>query len=274
MLTPPHREPTNMSDEKFNAHQLHSLIRATYPDPGFITLQEVRDATGFDDIRTADAVAIGMYRSRGKLIHGFEIKVSRTDWQKELAQPSKAESIMRYCHHWSLVVPVENMVHPGELPPTWGMFVPGKNRLKAVVPPPMLEPLPMNMTMLTALLYAVSKVSKGQDEKALREAREEGYKGGLRSSGDHAEKLSRLEERVRAFEKASGLSIEYTGDKLIPKMGAAVQCIMRGDQKLREAINDLKYLRRIGAELQSTASTQLLEIEKLIPQENAHAQNV
>jgi hypothetical protein len=256
-----------MSDEKFTAHQLYSLIRSTYPDPGFITLEEVRDATGFDGIRTADAIAIGMYRSRGKLIHGFEIKVSRADWQKELTQPSKAESIMRYCHHWSVVVPSESIVHSGELPPTWGMFVPGKNRLKAVAPPPMLEPLPMSMTMLTALLYAVSKVNTRADEKALREAKDDGYKQGLQRGGDFAERFRNLEERVREFEKASGLNVQYASDKIIPAMGSAVQALMRGDAQVKHILSDLKFLQRSGSTLEQTAALQIAEIEKFFAAE-------
>lgn len=258
-----------MSDDKFTAHQLYSLIQSTYPDPGFITLQEVRDATGFDGVRTADAVAIGMYRSRGKLVHGFETKISRADWQKELAQPAKAESIMRYCHHWSLVVPSENMVKPGELPPTWGLFVPGKNRLKAVVPPPLLEPLPMSMTMLTALLYAVSKVNSRADEKALREARDDGYKQGLQRGGDFAERFRNLEERVREFEKHSGLNIQYASDKTIPAMGAAVQAFMRGGAEVKRILGDLRFLQRTGLALEQTAAQQIAEIEKVLPAEVA-----
>lgn len=256
-----------MTDEKFSAHQMYSLIRSTYPEPGFITLQEVRDATGFDGIRTADAIAIGMYRSRGKLIHGFEIKVSRTDWQKELAQPSKAESIMRYCHHWSLVVPVENIVKPGELPPDWGMFVPGKKRLKAITEPPKLSPLPMSMTMLTALLYAVSKVNSRADEKAIGAARDEGFNAGQKANGDWSERYRRLEERVRGFEKASGLNVEYASDKIIPAMGSAVQALMRGDAQVKHILSDLKFLQRSGSTLEQTAALQIAEIEKFFAAE-------
>ena len=72
---------------KLKAHDLFLRLQSSFPDSQFITLEEVRDATGFDGVRTADAMAISMYRSRGKAVYGFEMKVSRADWLKELKQP-------------------------------------------------------------------------------------------------------------------------------------------------------------------------------------------
>ena len=108
---------------KLAAHDLYLRLQGTFSPPAYITLEEVRDATGFDGHRTADAIAVSLYRSRGKAIWGFEMKVSRSDWLHELKQPEKAESIMRYCDYWALVVPNKDIVKPGELPATWGMYV-------------------------------------------------------------------------------------------------------------------------------------------------------
>ena len=109
-------EPEAVADEdleagvKLAAHDLFLRLQGTFSAPAYITLEEVRDATGFDGHRTADAMAISLYRSRGKSLWGFEFKVSRNDWLKELKQPEKAESIMRYCNYWGLVVPNKNIV--------------------------------------------------------------------------------------------------------------------------------------------------------------------
>lgn len=82
----------------------------------------VRDAAGFDASRTADAVALDLWPSKGLELHGFEVKVSRSDWLRELAKPDKHVPVARFCDRWWLVVPDRTIVHSGELPKTWGLI--------------------------------------------------------------------------------------------------------------------------------------------------------
>lgn len=82
---------------------------------------QVRNAAGFDANRTFDGLAIGLWPSRGHAIHIFEIKVSRSDWQRELAKPDKAEDAAKIADHFCIVAPV-GCVHDGELPATWGLI--------------------------------------------------------------------------------------------------------------------------------------------------------
>lgn len=247
---------------KLAAHDLFVRLQGTFSAPAYITLEEVRDATGFDGHRTADAIAISLYRSRGKVIWGFEMKVSRNDWLKELKQPEKAESIMRYCHHWALVVPNKDIVKPGELPSTWGLYVAQKNRLKCVVPAPLLEPLPMSMTMLTALVYAVSQRQTKADAAALNQARDEGYKSGVsRANADYYEKqYKQLNEKVQAYEKASGLDIEY-GWKKPDKVGAIVKLLLDGNAGLKRILDTAKYNLSKTDDLKAEIEKQIKVIE-------------
>lgn len=101
---------------------LQAVIRS-FSAPHFVTLSEVRDSTGFDSRRSADALALGMFRSRGRLLYGFEFKVSRSDWLCELRKPQKAESWFQYCDHWGLIVSDISIVKTGELPAGWGLGV-------------------------------------------------------------------------------------------------------------------------------------------------------
>jgi hypothetical protein len=227
---------------KLAAHDLFLRLQGTFSAPAYITLEEVRDATGFDGQRTADAMAISLYRSRGKALWGFEMKVSRNDWLKELKQPEKAESIMRYCNYWALVIPDKSIVKDGELPPTWGMYIAQKNRLKCVVPPPKLDPIPMSMTMLTALVYAVSQRQSKADIAALQKAHDEGYDSGKKSTHhqDYEKYYKELREKIDAFEKASGLSIQYGWEKP-EKLGKAVRVLLDGDAEISRLLQQAKY---------------------------------
>ena len=240
--------PETVEDEdleagiKLHAHDLFIRLQGTFSAPGYITLEEVRDATGFDGHRTADAIAISLYRSRGKALWGFEMKVSRNDWLKELKQPEKAESIMQYCNYWGLVVPDKNIVKDGELPDSWGMFVAQKNRLKCVKPCPKLDPLPMSLTMLTALAYAINQRGTKADEHALNKARNEGYQNGLKSTHGayYEDQYNKLVNKVVAFEKASGLNIQYGWAKP-DRIGEIVKLIIGGDAPLKRILDTAKY---------------------------------
>ena len=258
------------ADAKLQAHDLFLRLQESFTPPGYVTLEEVRDATGFDGTRTADAMAISLYRSRGKALWGFEFKVSRNDWLKELKQPEKSETILRYCHHWALVVPTKDIVKPGELPSSWGMYVAQKTRLKCVVPAPLLEPLPMSMTMFTALIYAVGKRQSKIDERALNEARNAGYKeGAARTNADYYEKLYKeLQEKVKKFENAAGLNIEYGWN--IEKIGETVKMLMDGDAPLKRILDTAKYNLRKTEDLKVEMERQIKVLESAMSRTHPH----
>lgn len=83
-------------------------------------LTHVRNAAGFSATRTFDAVAVNLWPSRGLGITVYEVKVSRSDWQRELAKPDKAEDACKVADLFVMVCPA-GTVKDGELPPAWGL---------------------------------------------------------------------------------------------------------------------------------------------------------
>ena len=81
----------------YSAHDLYDLVEKKYPGPAWVVLAEVCNGTGFAANRWADAVAFGVWPSRGLRIVGFELKSSRSDWRRELENPAKADDIACYC---------------------------------------------------------------------------------------------------------------------------------------------------------------------------------
>ena len=250
---------------KLAAHDLFTRLKGTFSEPGYITLEEVRNATGFDGTRTADALAISLYRSRGKALWGFEFKISRSDWLHELKQPEKSESILRFCDYWALVVPNKDIVKPGELPPTWGLYVAQKNRLKCVAPCPKLDPQPMTITMLTALAYAIDQKHKRATKSDLEKARNEGYQSGIKSTSYdwYQKQYEEINERVKEFEKASGLSIRY-GSTPPEKIGGIVASILKGDAKLDRILSDIRFSLGSAEKLKTNLEEQAKEIEAFL----------
>ena len=116
---------------------LDALQRRYTSDGGngdrWIRAEHVRNGTGFmgydaesgkcrGPLRTADFVAIDGWESKQHVIHGHEVKVSRSDWLTELRAPEKAEAFRPYCDYWWLVVSDRRIVQLGELPYNWGMI--------------------------------------------------------------------------------------------------------------------------------------------------------
>ena len=143
--------------------------------PRWVHAEHVRSSAGFGAwndrnlleqnggkvIRTADAIAVDLWPSTGNLVHGFEVKVSRSDWLTELRDPAKAEAIRRYCHHWWLVVPDAHIAHDG-LPDGWGLMAVGKDgQLRVRKKAPLLTPEPMPPSFIASLLRAAVRSNLG-----------------------------------------------------------------------------------------------------------------
>lgn len=99
--------------------------------------------TGDMERRRADALVVNFAEAAPPLV-GFEIKLTASDWARELAQPAKAEAWARYCQLWWIVAP-PGVVGPATLPPGWGLLEPeGKVPLRVIrdAQPRRAEPLP------------------------------------------------------------------------------------------------------------------------------------
>jgi hypothetical protein len=140
-----------------------------------------------------------------------------------------------------VVVSDKNIVKEGELPATWGMYVAQKTRLKCVVPCPKLTPLPMSITMLTALLYNVEHKHQKLEEKRLREEYEKGYAVGQKRTYDSSweKNFKSLEEKVKLFEEASGLQIQYGWHN--EKLGKTVDALRKSKQEIKQMLRDTTW---------------------------------
>lgn len=98
-------------------------------------------------------------------IHGFEVKVSRSDWLAELADPEKAEAWARYCHYFWLVAADKSIVR-NDLPTGWGLLVPHGRSLRAVVKPTRRMPEQMPLSAVVSIARAVQKTEVSMASEA------------------------------------------------------------------------------------------------------------
>lgn len=197
---------------KLRTEQVRAALRTRFCQPEWALFFEVADGTGASQRRWADAMAMNMWGSRGLALHGFEIKVSRSDWKRELANPAKAESIAGLCDFWSIVAP-KGMIGFGELPPGWGLLeVDADLKItQCVTGPKNPDPAAFTRSFVASLLRSAAKVDESIIRGAIDIARSDWEKtveerirqrtDYLRSDG--AEALKLLDE----FKELSGIDL-------------------------------------------------------------------
>ncbi len=221
---------------------LMEAVHRSFPAPHFVTLSEVRDSTGFDSTRAADALALGMFRSRGRLLHGFEFKVSRSDWLCELRKPEKAESWFQHCDRWGLIVPDASIVKVDELPAGWGLGVPKAKGIKWIVQPPVLSPAPFDRHALCAFVFrALQNIERDQKEIEAAAAAE-AYARSEKERAAAQENLATWREMVNAFEAATGLSIRHSfrDQEQAKRIGDALRLLTSDPHKLTNLTRTLE----------------------------------
>ncbi len=220
------------------------LLKERFAAPEYAFLPHVRNGTGYvrRTTRTADALAMGLWPSRGLDLHGFEIKSDRRDWLNEKANPEKAEEIARFCDRWWLVTGAPGIVHVGELPPAWGLLVAEGGKLVLKMEAQKLEAQPLDRAQLAAILRRAAECVvpkaeiKAEVERAYQRGREDGKKLTDESHVHERHDHERIQASVKAFEAASGVEIDHWRGGPI---GEAVRVVMRGgaareERRLRE----------------------------------------
>ena len=232
-----------------NEADISDLLARKFSLPHWVFLRAVRNSPGYPvTLRTADAVAMGIWPSRGLALHGFEIKSARGDWLNELKKPEKAEELSRFCDHW-WIVSSEGVVKEEEVPSPWGWMevVSKKGVLKLTikkVSPPLEAARPSRNFLASLLRTAVEQVSPEAQKKA---AYDKGHKDGKdlgeritsREAQSDKERLERLEGVIAEFEKASGLHINpYVSGR---QLGEAVRLVLEGeDRHMRKRLDGLR----------------------------------
>lgn len=219
------------------------LVEARYSTLHWVFLREIRNDTGFQSTRSADALAVGLYHSRGQLLIGFEKKVSRPDWLKELREPDKAEAFAQFCDQWYIVVPEEDIVKLDELPPTWGLLLAKGKRIRTVKQAPTLIPKPIDRGLMASIVqraienaikpYLITKEEKNQ------EIIDEAFERGKHSAEYELEKARALQEQVSSFEESSGIKMNKWDDG--KKIGNAVKAILNSDSILKRSLDEINY---------------------------------
>lgn len=146
-----------------------AMIRALYTNyrlPEWAVLDEVRGGTGYGNVghvrdanpldlteRRLDFVAIQTWPSKGLRLVVFEIKASRSDYQRELNSPQKrvlAESVSAQRYY---VCP-DGVIDPATLPEGWGLLEwhGHGDTLSEVIPAPIHEQPDLHCSFVASMV--------------------------------------------------------------------------------------------------------------------------
>jgi hypothetical protein len=103
--------------QSITAKDICRLLRGKFCAPTHAIFFEVPDATGARHGGFADAISMSLWPSHGLELHGYEIKVSKYDWLREIARPQKAERFAAFCERW-WVVTSEGVIDDDSTMPT------------------------------------------------------------------------------------------------------------------------------------------------------------
>lgn len=193
-------------EKKATSSDLKKAIGDAFSAPAYQTFFEVSNATGYGIKSYADAVTMGVWPSTGHEIHGFEVKISRSDFLNEMKNPEKAMPIMQYCHRWSLVCPA-NMVKLDEVPATWGVYWYKDGTVRKARQSPMLEAKPLTAAFVAALVRRAGQIDTAAIAAAVNEARkrwDDQHKRDVES-----EVARRVGSRDTALKLLHAMEVEY-----------------------------------------------------------------
>lgn len=200
-----------MADKAITSSDIVAGMAKRYAAPEWAMFFNVANGTGWRGKRYADAVGMSLFPSRGLELHGFEIKVSKSDYRREAEQPEKAETIAAYCDRWWVVTP-PGLLDGENLPLNWGWLAYDGRAFYTKQKAAKLEAKAMDRTMLAALLRRAHESNEGRLAGMVAE----------KTAGVEAEVTRRVEQQlsyrtrdhqslksaVEAFEKGAGVKIE------------------------------------------------------------------
>ena len=199
------RKKTTKKSKPLTSGEIADRLATKYRGEQWSLFFEVRNSTGYGvQERYADAIAMGMYPSKGLKVHGFEFKSSRTDLVNELESVAKSAAIQKYCDHWWLVLGREDLIKAGELPSTWGLMVPDGDGLRTIMVAPELKPCALDRRFVASILRC-SKRAILASGSATREknAWNKGWSEGLASKkSDRGYELQSKEREIQQLKKS------------------------------------------------------------------------
>lgn len=258
-----------------NTYQLLDALREHYIRPGFTRTGAVflTEVTALNRRNRADAIHVGLWASRGYTVDVHELKVSRSDFQRELDKPAKAEAWWPHSNTFWIVAPNTTVAPPELLPPGWGLMVPGKSRRFRQVVKAEYRELQPSTALLAALLTSMetdqANELQRQRDRLHSEHRSELQQARFKAAADGMPRVREQLERIGRLEELIGFRLsDFDGmDSVSTKtLGEAIRAVVVEKKETRDLDYVLKRLADDAADLAKSAARARKNLAELAPQ--------
>lgn len=150
----------------YSEQDLLDLLRKRHAGAEWAFFPKFMAGTGRKANRQFDAFAINLWQSKGFDRVAYEIKVYRSDFLKELKNPSKRQRAMTYSNHFYFVCP-DGLVEKDEIPDDAGLMVVMEHKrygttLRIAKRAPRMDAPPLPMWLTVAVMRRVARLEHGQ----------------------------------------------------------------------------------------------------------------
>lgn len=243
---------------------IYDSFRAKFSGEDGAVFFEVPNGTSSHKTRSADAISVEFWASRGFAITGYEFKASRNDWKKELAEPAKADAFWKYCDFWYLVVTDLSIVKDGELPIGWGLMLHNGAGLSIKQKATKNKKPIIDRQFLCGICRAATKGEKRDYTNAIRRAEERARSEANASSAKTfeglKEQLLAKTKKIQEFREGFGVDLDdwHFGHKNARHIGSLVRRAL--NKELDPDTNRMMQIRQVAKEI--LASTEKYEAAK------------
>lgn len=209
--------------------------------------------------KRADAIAYNLFPSRNWKTVGMEVKVSRSDWKKELETASKNDWFVGQVDEFYVVAGRKGIVRESELPEGWGLYeMKGGGKLYQVKESQLTDHQKREMDeefYMRAVKKAVEK--QHEAEKSLSWAKKSAYREGKkagRKEGDLSREqrtLIRQGEKFKKLEENLEISLYSVADETIERINKAIEVVDKLDKgNYRSLASSLSSLKKRYARME------------------------
>lgn len=209
----------------------------------------LREVTAPDSNRRIDLLAMCLWPSRGYGVDAVEIKVDRRDYLAEIADPAKADPWWQHSNRFWIAAPTTLVADPQQLPPGWGLLVPGNGRRFKIVVKAQERPLQMSTHLCAAILSRQVNSSYDRYRRDLQEAlgrqrlqyeeKIRALKHDLASTADP--EIRKALNLIRLVEQHAGMRLadfSWRQQLTAPELGQAIRLIVQE----RRALSDTEQV--------------------------------
>lgn len=152
------------------AADIVALLKQKYQH-GWIVITELRRSPGWVEERTIDVFVMHQWPSEGFKRIGYEIKISKSDFHREIKKPQKRKSFREMSNEFYFIAPA-GIIDAEKVPTDCGLIeVTPEGKLIKVVDSPWLESNP-DWNIVAALVRRALEMEVTYDGDSRREIKE------------------------------------------------------------------------------------------------------